>query len=371
MPHSLVGLVLVLLASVPQAAQAYGEGSESLPSWEERAVHLFTDRLRVEPGADDPEFSSYEAVRPLVYSAELNEAARFYAEDMAENGCFPEDHSSCDGTSFGARLAAFYPGEMIGENIALGSPTAELVVMNGWLYSPPHRDNMLSELWLELGTGHGPAETGGPYWVQDFGSRGTIDEPITTSAIHWPLRPAPDEEVSFLLAVYDPDSEPEHADFVVNGECRQLVQDRGTSSRGTYIGTTSIEASGCVPYYFVLTRADGSKVTYPSSGSLLMPVGGEECATWIESRDSLECNPEEDRPAFEASGSGCGTAALEGGGPDANLEESASYASCGTAGRGHPSLVWLLLLALQGLRRRQRCWSANEPAGPTISWPGS
>ncbi|HCP48497.1 MAG TPA: hypothetical protein DIU15_20840, partial [Deltaproteobacteria bacterium] len=236
-----LGLVMGLLVCAPGIASAYGEGTELLPSWEERAVHLFTDRLRVEPGADDPQFSDYSAVRPLVYNPDLNEAARFYADDMAANGCFPADHSSCDGTPFGERLDNFYAGQMIGENIALGSPTAEAVVVDGWLYSPPHRENMLSGQWLELGTGHGQADSGQRYWVQDFGSRGLVEEPITTSGIHWPLRTEPNDDVTFFLAVYDPDGDPTRAELVLDGDCVAMPLDRGVPHQGTYALTATTD----------------------------------------------------------------------------------------------------------------------------------
>jgi hypothetical protein len=163
-------LAVATLSLAPATAQAYGEGHGEIPNIEERAVHLFTDRLRVDPDATDSDFSSYSAVAPLIYNADLTEAARFHADDMAVNGCF--QHESCDGTEFGERLQRYYNGFAIGENIALGSPDAQSVVFEGWLYSPPHRDNMLRADWRELGTGYAPGENAMPLWVQDFGSRG-------------------------------------------------------------------------------------------------------------------------------------------------------------------------------------------------------
>jgi len=348
-------VLLMVLPATPKPALAYGEGTEELPSWEERAVHLFTDRLRVEPGADDPEFASYDAVRPLMYNSDLNEAARFYAEDMAEHGCFPADHSSCDGTSFGERLAGFYQNSYIGENIALGSADAQSVVNSGWLYSPPHRDNMLNSLWLELGTGFALAEGSTPYWVQDFGGGHSIDEPITTSGVHWPLRPAAGASATFYLAIYDPDGEPNGADFVVDGECRDMAHDRGSGKQQTYIGTTSVGDSGCIPYYFVLTQLTGSRVTYPTEGAFLMPVGGADCTIWTAQRESLECNPEEDRPVMAGEGLGC-SADPEADGPGSNVGNSTGYSSCDSAEgvvSAVPSMMLMLVIG-GGLRRRER-----------------
>ena len=93
---------------VPSPVLAYGEPEDIEPHLEERALHFHTDRLRVDPGSTDTAFDTYPPVRPLVYSGELHAAARFYADDMAEHGCFPADHSSCDGTPFGTRVSGFY-----------------------------------------------------------------------------------------------------------------------------------------------------------------------------------------------------------------------------------------------------------------------
>ena len=99
--RSFFPLSLVVLALSPAVALAYGEPDEDgYPSAEERAMHFFTDRLRVDPDYTDSQFSHYEEVAPLAYNRDLNHAAHFYADDMAENGCFPADHSSCVGTSF-------------------------------------------------------------------------------------------------------------------------------------------------------------------------------------------------------------------------------------------------------------------------------
>ena len=142
---------LLLLALQPTFAFAYGEGTEDgSPSAEERALHLFTDLLRVDPDQTDSAFSSWPAVRPLVWNADLHAASRFYAEDMAANGCFPADHSSCDGTSFDARITSFYGGGAYGENIAWGYPDAHATVFEGWLYSDGHRANMLSDGTQEI-----------------------------------------------------------------------------------------------------------------------------------------------------------------------------------------------------------------------------
>lgn len=347
----LVGATLML---APTSALAYGEGHGDLPNIQERAVHLFTDRLRVDPDATDSEFSSYSPVAPLIYNADLTEAARFHADDMAENDCF--QHESCDGTDFGERLQRYYNGFAIGENIALGSPDAESVVFEGWLYSPPHRDNMLRADWRELGTGYAPGENAMPLWVQDFGSRGNEVEPITTSAIHWPLSPTEESDLRFYLAVYDPNGEPEGAVLFWRGASVAMENDRGADGKQTYVINVTSGPTACQAYYFTLTREDGSTVIYPSEGSLQVSVGESECEPWVGARTDSEreagCGSGSRNEDF--SGQGCQSDPDDAGGPDENLSREDSYASCALA-PGSRGSIWMLLtgLLLQ-LRRRER-----------------
>jgi uncharacterized protein YkwD len=112
----------------------------------------------------------------------LDQAARYHAADMAQDGYF--DHDSYDLVnnelqkvcSWIGRITSFYvpPGgpsyNTLAENIAGGqSDPAE--AMNDWMNSSGHRANILSTRYWELGVGYYP---GGPYWhywVQDFGRR--------------------------------------------------------------------------------------------------------------------------------------------------------------------------------------------------------
>ena len=56
----------------------------------------------------------------------------------------------------------------IGENIAGGYPTPE-AVMQGWIDSPPHRDNMLDSRYLYVGVGYAPGGFYRHYWCINFG----------------------------------------------------------------------------------------------------------------------------------------------------------------------------------------------------------
>ncbi len=118
---------------------------------------------------------------PLKRVPALDDASRYHAADMAQDGYF--DHNSFDKSgsnppvqvcTWSARIGSYYPGwNSLAENIAAGysSPAS---VMAGWMNSQGHKDNILSNSNWELGVGYFPGGSYGHYWVQDFGRRSNI-----------------------------------------------------------------------------------------------------------------------------------------------------------------------------------------------------
>ncbi|HJW91761.1 MAG TPA: CAP domain-containing protein [Anaerolineales bacterium] len=111
---------------------------------------------------------------PLKRSDHLDEAARFHAADLAKDNYFEHDTYDREGGQLNwvcntwDRIGSYYSGAR-GENIAAGYSSPEDVVA-GWMESPGHRGNMLSESSWEIGVGFYAGE--GDYyfyWVQDFG----------------------------------------------------------------------------------------------------------------------------------------------------------------------------------------------------------
>lgn len=106
---------------------------------------------------------------PVTANSQLETAALRHSQDMAAKGYF--DHNSPDGRDPGDRItAAGYRWTTYGENIARGQQTPESV-MEGWMNSPGHRDNILNCAFKEIGVGVHDA-SGGPWWTQAFGARG-------------------------------------------------------------------------------------------------------------------------------------------------------------------------------------------------------
>ena len=122
-------------------------------------------------------------LRPLAASRALARAADVHAASMGRFGYF--SHTSANGTSFGRRIARFYPtlpsrAWTVGENLlwSSGELTAARAV-SLWLASPGHRRNILSPAWREIGISAVSAKGAGGVFggrdvtlvVTDFGAR--------------------------------------------------------------------------------------------------------------------------------------------------------------------------------------------------------
>lgn len=92
----------------------------------------------------------------------LTDAARIHACDMALNNYF--DHRGADGSNLQVRVRnEGYQDCLVAENLAWGYPDPGTII-NGWMASPGHRQNMLLQNVRDFGVGvvEGPQ---GPLWV--------------------------------------------------------------------------------------------------------------------------------------------------------------------------------------------------------------
>jgi uncharacterized protein YkwD len=101
-----------------------------------------------------------KGLAPLARDDELGNAARSFSNDMLVHGFF--DHDTPDGLPFEQRLPNQYRHWVydMGENIWSGSGynisnTQEIAkdIINDWLNSPGHRENMLDPSFTHLGVG--------------------------------------------------------------------------------------------------------------------------------------------------------------------------------------------------------------------------
>ncbi|HYZ18697.1 MAG TPA: CAP domain-containing protein [Gaiellaceae bacterium] len=122
-------------------------------------------------------------LRPLRVSRGLTAAATYHTTQMGTRGFF--EHESANGAPFWRRIERFYPSRntrswSVGENILWGSPDiSPPSAVREWMLSPPHRENILSREWREIGLAaihfaSAPGEYGGrqvTIVTADFGTR--------------------------------------------------------------------------------------------------------------------------------------------------------------------------------------------------------
>ncbi|KAF0532024.1 CAP domain-containing protein [Gigaspora margarita] len=98
---------------------------------------------------------------PLQLDSLLIGTAQRHSERMEESDEL--SHDDVDG-DFATRVTnSGYDWNAIGENIASGYQDEDSV-MDGWMNSSPHRENILNPDFRDLGVGRS-----GNYWTQDFG----------------------------------------------------------------------------------------------------------------------------------------------------------------------------------------------------------
>ena len=98
-----------------------------------------------------------KGLRELQLNNGLSAAALGHSQSMAKHGFF--SHEGYDGSAFWTRIKPRYrplPGSTwgVGENLVWSSPalSADRAIQM-WLNSPPHRKNLLTPSWREIGIG--------------------------------------------------------------------------------------------------------------------------------------------------------------------------------------------------------------------------
>lgn len=101
--------------------------------------------------------------RPLALHVNLTRAAIAHSTDMARRRRM--SHTGSDGSDVGTRiLRAGYRWGACGENIAVGQATGA-AVMRSWMNSAPHRANILSTNFIQLGLSYVRGSDGLLYWT--------------------------------------------------------------------------------------------------------------------------------------------------------------------------------------------------------------
>lgn len=149
--------------SAPPSAVRPAPAASTTPALAARALQLINEaRARgAHCGAQ-----SFGPAPPLTLSGTLASVALGHAADMAVHDYF--EHQDLSGLSPADRVrAAGYQEKLVGENIAYGPKSVEEVVQ-GWLASPDHCENIMDPRFAQMGIGLAPgrASRRGLFWVQ-------------------------------------------------------------------------------------------------------------------------------------------------------------------------------------------------------------
>ena len=110
---------------------------------------------------------AFPAAPPLTMNGGLRCAARVHSVDMDVRQFF--DHVNPSGEGPDRRVtSAGFDWSVVGENIALGH-TNPSEVIQGWLASPGHCENIMDPRFTHLGVGVHSSEAG-IFWTQAFGT---------------------------------------------------------------------------------------------------------------------------------------------------------------------------------------------------------
>jgi len=139
-----LGAVLLCLLAVPVASSAPTSARTRSVTALNNQILREVNRVRVQ-----------NDLQPLATSPQLAGAAADHSRSMATGGYFA--HESADGTAFWQRIQRYYSANgfhswAVGENLVWASPamTAKRAVQM-WMKSPPHRANLLSKRWHQVG----------------------------------------------------------------------------------------------------------------------------------------------------------------------------------------------------------------------------
>ncbi len=279
---------LLLCIICKNSIAGYGDYSDSIPSAQERELHVMTNAVRMDPqGFRDfyikdvniLKAENYPPTTPLWYNHDLSRAARFHSVDMAANCGMT--HQSCDGTSFANRIKHYYKtSSSIAENVASGRSTGLLTVIQ-WLRDDNdqrvpaqdlssddgHRKNIMNPIYCEFGCGYAYSDTRkyNHFWTQDFGGAAAKQKYKIPAGCHFTPNSS---TLTYAANYYDTSGmAPKSSSVFIDGKSHPMALHFGTSDKGTYFfSTTNDEKSHC--YYFVFVDGSGNAIKFPQNSIL-------------------------------------------------------------------------------------------------------
>jgi uncharacterized protein YkwD len=149
--------VFPALATLAAAAIAFAPNNVAAHHKAHRHTKRFAGASRLETSLlrEINQERARHGLRGLRWSNRLRRAADQHSASMAAKGYFA--HESADGSAFWKRIAVFYSYRgyrqwSVGENLLWSSPSVSPGgALRMWMNSPPHRENLLSRGWRDIG----------------------------------------------------------------------------------------------------------------------------------------------------------------------------------------------------------------------------
>jgi hypothetical protein len=281
-------------------SQPVGNSIENLPSWQERAMFVGVNAIRVDPpgyrdaymtfsdGTGATVFNTNPPPLPPLSFRRLNgEAARFHAEDAVACETPVTTSDLCDGTPWTTWRTPYdpltnvvflpfttpskgneHPFNMVGAT-ACGTASSALTFSMCKDDTDPIRQLMFFDQTItQFGTGHAePMDLLTSFWEFEFSNIATaFDFPIVTAGHFFYA-----EAVTFGMNV-EATTPIQDALVFVDGVRRTMTLDLGTSQRGFY-KHVEILTGVCRSYHFILVDGDGNLWRHPTQGD--MRTGGD------------------------------------------------------------------------------------------------
>jgi uncharacterized protein YkwD len=148
-------LILIALVVVGGCRRSGVEGEYNGTPPDRLVLMRLHNEIRFDRGLQD-----------LQHDEQLDAAAQKHAEWMASVGRL--SHTGEGRSTVGERVGSGW--RTYGENIAYGQRT-EREVMDDWMGSTGHRQNILNKGFVRFGVGIAQSKNGTWYWCVDFGTR--------------------------------------------------------------------------------------------------------------------------------------------------------------------------------------------------------
>jgi uncharacterized protein YkwD len=154
------GTVLVALVALGVGSPFDADDKKPAEKFEltkdEKAILELTNKAR-----------AAEKLPPLTANEALFRAARKHSENMAKQEKLEHE---LDGKRVGGRVdTEGYDYSQVGENLAQGEEATPEEIVDGWLKSKGHRENLLNPDFTEIGLGAAKSAKGETYYTQVFG----------------------------------------------------------------------------------------------------------------------------------------------------------------------------------------------------------